>query len=124
MTIRVLVSPAEQGYSGDWFTWTEPGELVTPESFCPCADPDCHRALIGVDTRRGTTVAVVADVPQTAEQITAAVVSSITRAWGDDLRKHAEEVAADMLEQADRFESGTRVVKDPEDGWLSEEGDD
>jgi hypothetical protein len=121
VSIKALISPAEQGNDGDRFTWTDAGELVTPENFCPCVDLDCHRAFIGVDTRRGTTVAVVAELPLTVEQVTEAIVGSITASWGEDLREHAEEVAADVLERASRFGPGTRVVKDPEDGWVSEE---
>jgi hypothetical protein len=84
--MHVLVSPVEPpaSESGD-FRWTDPGELVIPGT--PCDNPECgcDRAFTGLSTRKGTTVAVVADRVTTEEVLHAAVRESTVRAgWSDE----------------------------------------
>lgn len=126
--LKVLVTPTEgemplEGH----YSWTDKDELVTVENLCPCSDAECHRGMIGVDSRRRTTVAQVALRDITVEAFVQVVTDSMLRAWGSgggpelmkELVSEARSVAEDTLEQTSRFEVGDMVIKSGRDAWLS-----
>jgi hypothetical protein len=80
--MRYLVGPDKPGDRSDDFTWTEPGEpLLANEGGCGSPGCGCERSFIGVNSRRGTTTALVAEIGQTPEELLALVADSTSSAF-------------------------------------------
>ncbi|MFG3710963.1 hypothetical protein [Micromonospora sp. NPDC047730] len=104
-----------QGERPGDFSWTNDGELVFPGFVCDAdlADPEggcgCGRALIGVESAKGTTTAEVVEQDLTFEQLTAIVAKALTdQGWGAE-EGVAEAVADDIVGPIADLPAGTIV---------------
>lgn len=90
----------------DGFTWTVPGELVTPASPCDVDgdehDPahECLVAFTGLASGRGCTVARVADVDVAPAQLLEVVREHWRRLGVDAAADEARQEAAALLDDA------------------------
>jgi hypothetical protein len=59
--MKVFVS-TKKGMTSDDFNWTDDGELLSPVHECNSDDCGCVHSLVGVETRKGTTIFEVQEV--------------------------------------------------------------
>jgi hypothetical protein len=113
--VKLLTATTQtQGQRPDDFAWCIPGEIVTPfVTVCDRQDPDngcgCGRSFAGLNSARGTTTAIVADIDgYTLEDLTEAVHAYRRHAgWTDGAdRQVSEQHAADIAETAAEFGTG------------------
>lgn len=114
---------ADAGDRPDDFAHTVPGEIVYLGVVCARDDPEsigdgscgCGRSFAGVGTGMPTTVAVVADLDLTVDDLSAMLADRFTRSGWADPADLAPDAAAEILELAEPFEVGTRLRR-----WLDE----
>lgn len=106
--MKVLVAPdSPQGNFGrKGFTWTTPGELVTLASSGDC--------FAGLDSRRCTSKAVVAEVEMTEAELVERLTASVRRMFGggpmdDETTRHVEESVKEEFAWLKRQVSKCRV---------------
>jgi len=86
MAIKLLRATTQgQGQRASDYTWTTEGELVYFSLPCggrhkPDAGCSCQRAMLGLDSKRSTTTAVVAEADITREEFIDAVCDHLRRA--------------------------------------------
>lgn len=116
--MRLLVAAVDADPAG--WTWTVPGELVHAAAFCDLADTenhdpahDCLFSFVGVASGRACTLAQVADLEVTREQL-ADIVWVRLIGTGADLTEAKAEVKA-MLDAAANWPAGTRLRRHGEE---------
>lgn len=116
--MRLLVAAA--GPRAEDFAFTVPGELVRLAVACDRdrsgdGECGCGRSFAGLSSGMATTVAVVAEVDVTREDLVAMLRSQPE--WIADL---AEDWADEMIRDAEAFDVGTYVRRRL---WFDEDGE-
>jgi hypothetical protein len=115
--LKVLVATNKtKGYRNNDFNWCNDGEFVVAGNVCDsdCGNPDnscgCARSMSGLDSRKGTTQAVVASVNMTKTEFRQVIMDAEKKTWGDCFAPtQAKNLAEDAMAFAANLNDGDIV---------------
>jgi hypothetical protein len=123
VVVAVKVLTASHGERADDFAWTVPGEVVMLGMVCARDEYGdegcgCGRAFTGLSSRRGTTVAVVADLEVDCDDLTGLLAASLADAGWSQAREFARAAAEEIADEAAQWPVGTRLRRVQPDDEL------
>lgn len=117
----VLAAPNTDDPRDDGFVRTIPGELVTRPGIVCDAGRDhtgcgCERSWSGITSRKGTTLAVVADRTDLTHDEYTAIVTAYYRDVWDWTQQDAHREAVMLADLADHYGAGAHITIATDDG--------